>query len=161
MIILGIDPGYDRLGLALIDKQESQKEKLIYSTCLSSNKKDIFPLRLKTLGNQLESLLDQYSIDLIAIEDIFIANNKKTATNIASVRGMIYYLGANRDISIINLSPLEIKKIVTGYGQADKNQIINLVKKLIEIPKTVILDDEFDAIIIALAGLIKNRFQAR
>ncbi|HEY4483666.1 MAG TPA: crossover junction endodeoxyribonuclease RuvC [Candidatus Paceibacterota bacterium] len=156
MIILGIDPGYDRLGIAIIDKQPKLKEKLIYSTCLTSNKKDNFPNRLKTLGLDFKKILDSYNIDLVNIESVFIANNKKTAMKIGEVRGMLIFLCASNNIPVIEMTPLEIKMAITGFGNASKDQIMKMAKMLISIPPEVKLDDEFDAIVIALAGLSKN-----
>ena len=156
MLILGIDPGYDRLGLAIIEKKPKTKETLLYSTCLTSKKTDTFNLRLKELGLKFEQILTTYKIDLVNIESIFIANNKKTAMKVAEVKGMLCFLSAKAGIDVIEMTPLEIKLAITGYGNASKDQITKMAQMLINIPDQVKLDDEFDAIVIALAGIGKK-----
>ncbi len=156
MIILGIDPGYDRLGLAIIEKKPKTKETLLYSSCLTSKKTDTFNLRLKELGLKFEQILATYKIDLVNIESIFIANNKKTAMKVAEVKGMLCFLSVKAGIDVIEMTPLEIKLAITGYGNASKDQITKMAQMLIDIPDQVKLDDEFDAIVIALAGIGKK-----
>lgn len=153
MLILGIDPGYDRLGIALIDKQPKQKEVLVKSACLSSNKTDPFPLRLKSLADGINDYLDNYQIDRLVIESLFLNINKKTASRVSEVRGMILYLAGCHNIPVLELTPLQVKIAVTGYGRASKDQITHMAKMILNLPPTIKYDDEYDAIIIALAGL--------
>lgn len=154
MLILGIDPGYDRLGLAVIEKLPHQKEILKESFCITSSKADDFSRRLAVLGEAVLSLLNRLPIDGIAIENLFITKNQKTAMRVAEVRGMILFLAGSRKIPVIEFTPPAIKLAVTGFGQADKKQVTSMAQKLIIIPSgKKRLDDEFDAIVIALAGI--------
>ncbi|MDQ5957731.1 MAG: crossover junction endodeoxyribonuclease RuvC [Patescibacteria group bacterium] len=153
MIIIGIDPGYDRLGFAVIKKEPRQKEELLTSGCLSSDKNTDFAQRLLCLGIELEKIFITYNPDLLVIENLFITKNQKTAMKVAEVRGLILYLAAKNNTAVKQMTPPEIKLAVAGYGNADKTQVTNMAKLLIKIPTKPKFDDEFDAIVIALAGL--------
>ncbi|MEK7136452.1 MAG: crossover junction endodeoxyribonuclease RuvC [Patescibacteria group bacterium] len=153
MTILGIDPGYDRLGYALVQKEVGTKEELLESGCLSSPKNETFPNRLAILGQAIEKIFDKYKIDCLAIENLFITKNQKTAMRVAEVRGMILFLAGKKSILVAEFTPPQIKLAVTGYGLANKDQITAMAKLLIKIPESIKYDDEFDAIVIAMAGL--------
>src|SRR5690606_38440658 len=139
--------------IALLEKNPKEKETLIKSACLSSNKSDPFPIRLRTLADGINKYLDEYKIDKLIIENLFLNANKKTASRVSEVRGMILYLASKKDIPVVELSPLQIKMAVTGYGRASKDQITSMAKMILEIPSGIKYDDEYDAIIIAIAGL--------
>ncbi len=153
MIILGIDPGYDRLGFAVISKNLGTKEVLLESGCLTSEKKDDFADRLHTLGQKLENIFSHHRPNLLVIESLFVTKNQKTAMRVAEVRGLILFLAGKYGTKVKEMSPPAIKLAVTGYGKADKNQVTTMAKLLINIPVAPKYDDEFDAIVIALAGL--------
>ncbi len=155
-IIMGIDPGYDRLGIALVQKETVGKEKLLFSDCLTSNRQNPFPERLKSIGLGIETLIKKYQPDYLVIEKLFVTNNQKTAMMVGEVRGMIMYISAKASIPLLEYTPLEIKSTITGYGKADKNQVILMVKNLIQINKEILHDDEFDAIAIALTALARE-----
>lgn len=150
--IIGVDPGYDRLGIAVVERENS-KENLIFSDCLSSAKTDSFPLRLKIIGQAFENLIIKYQPQLVALEKVFFASNKKTAAAISEVRGMLSYLAATHYLPVVDLTPLQIKVAVTGYGTASKDQVAEMVKRLVTTEKVLRGDDEIDAIAIAIAGL--------
>ena len=150
MRILGIDPGYDRLGIAVIDKPTKGKESLIYSGCLQTSAKDPIYERLESVGTEITRVLEQFKPDAVALETLFITKNQKTAMRVAEARGIIIYEAIKRDLDIHEYSPMEIKSAVTGDGHSDKSQIIKMVHLIIEIPKKVTVDDEYDAIAVAL-----------
>ena len=159
MKILGVDPGYERLGVAIIEKSKNTNnlEELIYSDCLITSKNLAFPKRLLKLGSELEKIIKKYQPDALALEDLFFAKNQKTAMAVASVRGMIIYLAEKNNLEISEYSPNTVKLTITGYGRADKAQIIRLLPKLIKIEKPIKHDDEYDAIAIALTRLSTSR----
>ena len=150
--IIGVDPGYDRLGVAIVERVGS-KENLIFSDCISSTRTNPFPLRLKTIGQAFEKLIKKYSPQAVALEKVFFANNKKTAATVSEVRGMLAYIAAIHHLPIVDLTPLQVKVAVTGYGTASKDQVAIMVKRLITTQKILKSDDEIDAIAIAIAGL--------
>lgn len=152
MRVLAIDPGFDRLGLAVLENTTS-KDTLVYSECAVTDKGQPFPLRLLALGSVVESLLMKYQPDTMAIETLFFNKNVKTAIHVAEARGMLLYTCQKFGCTIYEFSPQEIKIATTGYGMSDKTAVIAMVKRLIpEVPKTA-LDDEYDAIAIGITCL--------
>ncbi len=148
--ILGIDPGFDRLGVCIVDK-EGTSESLIFSTCITTSKKDTFEKRLVALGKELEALIVKYKPNELAIETIFITKNQKTVIHVAEVRGICIYLSHSHDITIHEYSPPQVKVAITGYGKATKDDIAAMVPKILKTTiNTKTLDDELDAIAIAL-----------
>ena len=148
--IIGIDPGYERLGIAIIQKQKIGKEFLIYSDCFKTDKKLPHGERLALIARELKKIIRKYKPDILGIETLYFNENQKTVMPVAEARGVIILVAVQGGLRVIEHTPLEIKVAVAGYGRADKNQVINMVKRLIEIEKVVKLDDEFDAIAVAL-----------
>lgn len=151
MMILGIDPGYDRLGIAVIEKSGGQKESLIYSDCFKTDSGDDIHDRLLSVGAEAARVMDEFSPDELAIEDLFITKNQKTGMRVAEARGIIIYEAKKRGISVSEYSPMQIKAAVTGDGTSDKLRMTKMVGLLIKMPEKKRLDDEFDAIAAALA----------
>jgi len=149
MIILGIDPGYERMGCAVL-KKENKRDELIYSTCLRTDKKLAFEKRLLSLGKELEKIIKKYKPDVIAVEKVFFFKNQKTASKISEVRGMILYLAAAKKILLKEFTPLQVKMSLTGYGRAEKQQVQKMVRNILKIKTALKQDDEIDAIAIAL-----------
>ena len=151
MKILGIDPGFERLGIAVIEKQKGSKEHLIFSECFKTAKELPFTDRLNLLGARIEEIISEYKPDYLGIETLFIENNQKTAMRVSETRGVILYLAVKNKMKICEYSPLQIKSAVTGYGKADKGAVMSMVPKLIKIETTLkMIDDELDAIAVAL-----------
>jgi len=157
MRVLGIDPGYDRMGVAIIEKIAGSKEKLIFSDCLTTNKKESFADRLFYLGQSVEKLITETKPEVMALEKVYVNNNQKTASAISEVRGMLIYLAGIHKLKIFEYTPIEIKVTVTGYGGAKKDQVIEMVKLITPINKEKIVDDEFDAIATGLTCLAREK----
>lgn len=159
--ILGIDPGYDRVGIAIIEKIEKLKENLIYSECFETSSKDDFYTRLNQVGKKISEIIQEYSPDALAIESLFITKNQKTAMRVSEARGVIAYEAVKSGVSIFEYTPLQIKIAVTGHGASDKNQVTKMIPLLIKIPRDKsqkkTLDDEYDAIAVALTCLASDR----
>ncbi len=149
MKILGIDPGYDRLGIAIVEKYGN--EKVIYSECFETSSKEIFTDRLRKVGMKIREIIKKYSPDIMAIESLFITKNQKTAMKVSEARGVIMYEAICKDIPIYEYTPLQVKMAITGHGKSDKTQIIKMLPLLVKMPNNKALDDEYDAIAIALA----------
>lgn len=148
-IILGIDPGYGRVGFALIEKL-SVGEKLIHSECFETSEKLPHSQRLLLISNKVEDICNKYEPNKLAIETLLFSKNAKTALKVAEARGVILSTIARRNIKIFEYNPNQIKLAVTGYGKSDKKQIISMVEKILKLEKRKRHDDEFDAIAIAL-----------
>lgn len=148
--ILGIDPGFDRLGVAIIDKYGAQ-ETFVHSISITTSKKETFPERLCFVGMALIDIIKKYKPDHLAIETIFVTKNQKTAMLVSQVRGVIIYLSRLSGLDVFEYSPPQIKSAITGYGKSTKDDVAFMVSKILRksFPKNT-LDDELDAIAIAL-----------
>lgn len=151
MKILGVDPGYERLGLSIIEGPRS-KEVLTYSECFRTSANLSFGDRLFAVGEKIESIIKKYKPDALAIENLFLSNNQKTAMRVSEVRGAIIYIAQKNRLKVFEYTPLQIKNSIIGYGKGDKKQIQFMVSKLIKLPSKVRLDDEYDAIAVALTA---------
>ena len=145
MRIISFDPGYGRLGIAILEKT-SQKEVLIFSECFETPKETQHSQRLAQLGARVNELLFQFKPTHAAIEGLFFSKNTTTALKVAEVRGILIFLCESNNINIHEFTPNEIKVAVTGYGKSDKKSVQTMTTKLINLPDRKMLDDEIDAI---------------
>ena len=152
MKVLSIDPGFGRVGFAVTEKTLG-KEKLIFSECFVTDKKLEFTERLVAVGNQLKRLIDEYQPDAVALEQLFFKNNQKTVMHVSEARGALLYVAASAGVPVYEYTPLQIKVAITGYGASSKDQVAFMVKKLIDLPDKIRLDDELDAIACGLTHL--------
>lgn len=150
MIILGIDPGYERVGIAVIEKQPKQKETLLHSECFKTSSKLEHHNRLTLIGNKIKEVINTYNPNILAIEKLFFNSNQKTALLVAEARGVIVYSASSQNVDVREYTPLEIKVAITNYGRSDKEQMMAMIPRLISIDKKITSDDEFDAIGVAL-----------
>ncbi len=160
MIILSIDPGYERVGIAILEKIPRGKETLLYSECFKTSAKLPHPERLFLIGQKVHNIIEEWKPTCLSIEKLFFNTNQKTALAVAEARGVILYEATVADLSIYEYTPLQIKIAVTGYGRSEKKQIALMVPRLIVVDKKISSDDEFDAIAIGLtffASDFKNR----
>lgn len=148
MRIISIDPGYERLGIAIIEK--TKKEELLFSECFKTKSTLPFVDRLALVGREVARVIEEYSPKALAIENLFIETNQKTAMRVAEVRGAILYQARILGLEIYEYTPLQIKVATTGYGKATKTQVMTMVKKLVSGAESIKQDDEMDAIAIGL-----------
>lgn len=158
MLILAIDPGYERLGVAILEKAEG-KENFLYSDCFKTSKDLPFSERLKEIGSEIRRVIKEFKPSALAIETLLFFKNQKTAMNVAEARGAIIYEAKQNELEVYEYTPLQIKIAVTGYGRSDKAQVIEMVKKLIKTSSSnkKTQDDEYDAIAIGLTCLASIR----
>jgi len=157
MIILSIDPGYERVGISVLEKNNGGKENLLYSECFKTSPKKSHAKRLDLIGKEIEKIIKKYSPKILAIEKLFFNENLKTAMFVAEARGVMLYIASSHNLEIYEYTPLQIKIAVTGYGRGTKKQIIEMVKKLIGVGKKVSQDDEFDAIAVGLTHFASHK----
>jgi crossover junction endodeoxyribonuclease RuvC len=159
MIILGIDPGFERLGIAILEKLKGdKKERVLFSECFKTSSKLEFHERLCLIGEEVNEVIKKYKPEVLSIETLFLTTNQKTVMHVAEARGVVIYEAAKAGLKIFEASPPQIKIATTGYGKASKEQIIKMVKILVEIEKSKNSDDELDAIAIALTAFACIRF---
>lgn len=156
MRVLAFDPGYERLGVAVLDKERG-KEKLIYSDCIRTSAKHTFPERLLKLGETAELLMKKWKPDAVALEQVFFEKNAKTAMQVAEVRGTLTYLAALHQIPVMQYAPAAVKIAITGYGRSDKAAVGLMVQRLVRISSKTRLDDEMDAIAVGITCLASWR----
>ena len=157
MKIISIDPGYERLGIAVLEKTAKQKETLIFSECFKTSAKLPHHQRLTLIGNKIKEIIKKYKPEVLATEKLFFSGNQKTAMLVAEARGVILYTGSSLGLSVFEYTPNEVKIATTGYGRSEKRQIIDMVRKLIVVNSKTKSDDEFDAIAIGLTHLAIHR----
>jgi len=154
--ILAFDPGFERLGVAVVEKKDG-KEVVLHSDCIRTAKSLSFHERLHILGTMAEKTLQQFSPDAVALEDVYFAKNAKTAMKIAEVRGMLMYVASRNNTPVHEYTPLQVKVAVTGYGKSDKEAVELMVLRLVQLPKKKRIDDELDAIAVGLTCLASLR----
>ncbi len=156
MKVLAIDPGYDRLGIAVLEQKDG-KEILLFSSCVETDKRADMPVRIAQIGNAIRDILVKYNPEMVAIETLFFNKNIKTAIGVAQIRGVILYLSQSAGCAICEFGPQEIKVAVTGYGKSDKNAVIDMVKRLVKNAPETALDDEYDAIAVGITAIAHHR----
>lgn len=159
MRILGIDPGFERLGIAVLEKNKNdKKESVIFSECFKTKASLEFSLRLHLIGERVKKIIKEYRPEVLAIETLFLNTNQKTVMHVAEVRGVIIYEAVSWGLKIFEASPPQIKIATTGYGRAEKREVMKMVKILVEVDDKVKSDDELDAIAIAITAFAHIRF---
>ncbi|HEY4493533.1 MAG TPA: crossover junction endodeoxyribonuclease RuvC [Candidatus Paceibacterota bacterium] len=158
MKVMGIDPGFGRCGVAILEDGKTQNSNgktdiLLYSTCIETDKALSFPRRLGDLVVELQALVIKWQPERAAIEKLFFSKNVKTAMQVAETRGMIIALAQNMGLVVEEYSPQAIKVALTGVGTADKTQVARMVERLVAMNKTPKHDDEYDAIAIAITDI--------
>jgi len=156
MKIISIDPGYERVGIAILEK--SKKETLIYSECFKTSSTLPHSERLRLIGEKITEIISQFGPKALAIEKLFFNTNTTTALKVAEARGVVLYSAALAGLAVHEYTPLEIKVAVTGYGRSDKKQMMAMIPKLITLEKEISSDDEFDAIAVGLTCCAVEKF---
>jgi crossover junction endodeoxyribonuclease RuvC len=157
MTILGIDPGLHRTGYAIIE-EHSTKPVLISCGCITTNQKESLAMRLLEISNDLENIIKKYKPTAACVESLFFTTNAKTAIAVGQARGVIMLALARNKLFIKEMTPLQVKMSVTGYGKADKRQVQTMVMKILNLKKIPKPDDAADACAIAWAGSGKITF---
>ncbi len=148
MRIISIDPGYERLGIAVID--HADKDVLVFSECFKTISTDTHASRLYKIKKQIESVIEKYKPQYMATETLYFSTNKKTALLVAEARGVILTTGVENKLEVFEYAPNTIKLTITGYGKADKKNMMDMVPRLISGTDRIKSDDEFDAIAIGI-----------
>ncbi len=146
MILLSIDPGYDKTGYAVFQSDHPSKIDFITSGLIKTNKTDDLITRLKHISAKLALIIDEHHIDIMVMEQLFFFKNAKTVIAVAQAQGSVIALAANKHLDFHFLTPLQIKQIVTGDGHADKKSVWKMLKLQLGDTLVVADDDESDAI---------------
>ncbi|MBI5405631.1 crossover junction endodeoxyribonuclease RuvC [Candidatus Kaiserbacteria bacterium] len=152
--VLAIDPGYDRLGIAVIEGDPS-RPMLLMSACVIPEK-GAREGRLARVANVVSAAIKDYAPNALAIETLFFSKNKKTALGVAEARGAILSVAGSAALPVVECSPQQVKIAVAGHGGADKTSVAKMIPRLLSLPKKRRLDDELDAIAIGITALARG-----
>ena len=150
MIIIGIDPGSVICGYGVIESESGKISMIEYGVIKAKKKEETYPLRLKEIFQRLEAVIARNLPDESAIESMFFSKNVQSLIKLSQARAVAMLASTLRQIPITDYSPREIKKSVTGNGNADKVQVQYMVKKLLNIEETHEFYDATDALAVAI-----------
>lgn len=159
MRILGIDPGIERTGWGVVESKGRDFSACDYG-CIMTPKTDGLPKRLVAIAAALSQILDKYRPDVVAVEQIFFAKNAKSAIDVGHSRGVCLLLSGQRGLPVEEVTPLQVKSAVVGYGNATKDQVGVMIKQILGLPKIPRPDDTCDALGIAVTAGIQKSFSA-
>jgi|Deesub1362B_J571_1020462.scaffolds.fasta_scaffold00724_4 crossover junction endodeoxyribonuclease RuvC len=157
MKVIGIDPGTKVTGFGIIELKDNKYEIVDYGTIKPRANLSLAE-KLKEIKQDLEEIVSKYNPEAAALENLFYAQNVKTALVLGGVRGVILSVLAAHECPIFEYSPLEVKKAVTGYGRAEKSQVMEMILHLTGIQDKKIEKDVTDALAIALCHLNSVNF---
>lgn len=159
MKILGIDPGYALVGWAIIETEFRPNDiEFIECGVISTSEKLEFNQRLQEIYTDINHLIDEFKPEYCGMETLLFQNNAKTAMKVSEARGVLNLAFINANLPVKDVTPLQVKNSITGYGKADKRQVqesVKMICNLEEIPKP---DDAADAVAVAISAVdfIKN-----
>ena len=149
MLILGIDPGYAIIGYGVVKYQNYKFTPIEFGAVTTPAKTD-FCKRLDMIYSGISSIAEKYDLDAMAIEKLFFNTNTTTAIDVAQARGVILLAAQKHSLPVFEYTPLQVKQAVTGYGRAQKHQVMEMTRQMLglkEVPKP---DDTADALAMAI-----------
>lgn len=149
MRILGIDPGYAIVGFGLLEAGRGQA-RLISCGAINTPAGVAMPQRLLQIQEDMETLIRTFSPDVMAIEELFFNTNVTTGIGVAQARGVILAAAAKLGVAIFEYTPSQVKQAVVGYGKAEKRQVMDMTKRILNLGAVPKPDDAADAVAIAL-----------
>lgn len=149
MRIIGIDPGYAIVGFGVVEYDGHKFVPVEYGA-ITTEANTPFPLRLKSIYDDMEFILDKYKPERFAIEKLFFTSNQKTGIDVAQARGILILSAVSRGIPIFEYTPLQVKQAVVGYGRAEKSQVMDMTKRILNLQQIPKPDDAADALAIAI-----------
>ena len=149
MIILGIDPGLATLGYGVIEADDN-KRRLVQFGTLTTPAGQPMPQRLRAIFQGMNQLMDIYQPDDVAFEELFFSKNITTGMAVSAARGVALVAVVQRTDNLYEYTPMQIKQAVTGYGGADKHQVQQMVRILLNMKEIARPDDAADALAVAL-----------
>lgn len=149
MRILGIDPGYATIGYGIIEYDNFHFKIISYGAITTKPDKK-FPDRLCDIFSDMQTLINTFKPDCLSIEKLYFNTNTTTAIDVAQARGVILLASRTAGISIYEYTPLQVKQSITGYGRAEKHQVMEMVKNLLQLKSVPKPDDTADALALAI-----------
>lgn len=163
MRILGIDPGYAIVGYGVLDYRANHFQTVDYGAILTPAKTP-FCSRLEKIFDEICTIIRSHQVDVLSIEKLYFNSNTTTAIDVAQARGVILLAATKFKVPVFEYTPLQVKQAVTGYGRAEKQQIMELTRILLKLDQVPKPDDTADALAIAIchghnAGSLMSRIK--
>lgn len=164
MLVLGIDPGYAIVGYGVVKYENNRFTPVAYGAVTTKAGVE-FSSRLNTIYEDVYAVIERYRPEVLSIEKLYFNTNTTTAIDVAQARGVILLAARKHNIPIYEYTPLQVKQSVTGYGKAEKAQVMELTRRLLGLEKTPKPDDTADALAVAIchchsaSSLIFKRMQ--
>ena len=149
MRILGIDPGYAIVGYGVLDYDHNKFTVVNYGA-ITTEAGTPFEKRLIEIYDDMNSLLDMFKPDCMSIERLYFTNNKTTGIDVAQARGVIVLAAQRSGVPVFEYTPLQVKQSVTGYGRAEKKQIMEMTRVMLGLKTVPKPDDTADALALAI-----------
>lgn len=159
MLILGIDPGTAITGYGFVRESEDRLA-LVDCGVITTPANQPLASRLQTIYRGLTDLVKQHMPDAVAVEELFFSRNARTALAVGHARGVTLLAFADAGLAIHEYKPVEVKQAVTGYGAADKRQVQEMVRMLLELDQVPRPDDAADALAVAVCHIHSARMLA-
>ncbi len=154
--ILGIDPGFDRTGFGVVDMRGSDAV-WVHHECLQTKATDGFAMRLQQVRDRLRQVIEEFQPQVVAVEQLFFQTNAKTAIKVGMARGVMFLVLADAGLPIVEMTPNQVKNGLTGWGNADKKQVQQMVQRFLKLAEPPTPDDSADALAIAIVGGLMHR----
>ena len=163
MRILGIDPGYATIGYGIIEYDNFRFKTIAYGAVITTPDK-IFADRICDIYDDITTIIEKYKPDCLSIEKLYFNTNTTTAIDVAQARGVILLAARKSGINIYEYTPLQVKQSITGYGRAQKHQVMEMVKNLLQLNSVPKPDDTADALALAIchghtSGSVYNKLK--
>jgi crossover junction endodeoxyribonuclease RuvC len=155
--VLGIDPGLAATGYGLVDEAETGY-RWVSSGCIRTGPDLPQTRRLEQIFNAILELIRQYRPRSLALEKLFFSRNVRTALQVGEARGIVILAAARSGLELHEYTPLQVKQAVVGYGGAEKGQVQKMIALLLHLPESPAVDDEADALAVAICHLQHRRF---
>lgn len=156
--ILGIDPGYGRMGWAVGIRVSGKWEKLAYGLITTPAELSL-PERYQRLAQELRAIISEYAPDTAALESLFFSKNRTTALKVSEARGVILQTCLDLKVPVFECTPQQVKQAVTGYGKADKRSVEKMVRQELKLGTQRLVDDTIDALAIMMTCAAQIQFQ--
>lgn len=159
MLVIGIDPGTAITGYGLVQEQADGTLKIVDFGVIQTQAALALPQRLLELHNRLREILLLHQPDIAAVEKLFFQRNVRTAFGVGQARGVALLTLAQVGLQVEEYTPLEVKQAVVGYGGADKNQVQQMVRALLNLEEVPYPDDAADALAVAICHIHSARIK--
>ncbi len=149
MRILGLDPGYATIGYGIVDYDNFHFKTIAYGAIITEADQPFYD-RLSAIFDDMNTIIEKYKPNCMSIEKLYFNTNTTTAINVAQARGVIALAANKEDVKIFEYTPLQVKQSITGYGRAEKHQVMEMVKSILQLNSVPKPDDTADALALAI-----------